>query len=79
MPGLLPSSLCTAGRSIFRQRSAHAAVMSSFMRMYSAAAALTRDQVDERVLSVLRAFDRVTKEKVPELNLTDCINVQGFS
>lgn len=49
------------------------------MRMYSAAAALTRDQVDERVLSVLRAFDRVTKEKVPELNLTDCINVQGFS
>lgn len=33
-------------------------------RMFSAAASLSREQIEERVLGVLRAFDRVNKDKV---------------
>lgn len=64
---LLPSSIRSAGRSILgagRLTSMRSALI-NHCRAFSAAAALTREQVEERVLGVLQAFDRVNKDKVP--------------
>ena len=59
---LLRSSLRTAGHSILGLNGCQAG--SRLARMFSAAVHLSKEDVEHRVLGVLRAFDRVTKDKV---------------
>lgn len=61
---LIRGFLCTAGRNLFVRNTSIRPMFGAYNRAFSAAAALTRDQVDERILGVLRAFDRVNKDKV---------------
>ena len=51
-------------RSIAPSIASRGPLAPSISRLFSAAAALSKDQVEDRILGVLRAFDRVNKDKV---------------
>ncbi len=57
---LLPSSIRTAGRSILRTNNP----FPQLARLFSSTTALTREQVEEKILGVLKAFDRVNTDNV---------------